>query len=160
MSDFGNIWLPLADRFYKVAWYLLEDEADAEDAVQELYLKLLSARTGLEGIQNPAAYGISMLKNICIDRIRKRQVRKAEPLEKAPPLEEALPERRMEMKDTLRHLLDEMEKLPQKQRDVLRMRTIDELEYEEISKKTGLSQVHIRVLITTARKTLKQKLRL
>lgn len=160
MSDFRNIWLPLADRFYKVAWYLLEDEADAEDAVQELYLKLWSARKTLDGVQNPAAYGISMLKNICIDRIRKRQVRKAEPLEKAPPLEEAPPERRMEMKDTLRHLLDEMEKLPQKQRDVLRMRTIDELEYEEISEKTGLSQVHIRVLITTARKTLKQKLRL
>ena len=160
MSDFRNIWLPLADRFYKVAWYLLEDEADAEDAVQELYLKLWSARKSLDRVQNPAAYGISLLKNICIDRIRKRQIRKAEPLEKAPPLEEAPPERRMEMRDTLRHLLDEMEKLPQKQRDVLRMRTIDELEYEEISKKTGLSQVHIRVLITTARKTLKQKLRL
>ena len=160
MSDFRNIWLPLADRFYKVAWYLLEDEADAEDAVQELYLKLWSARKTLGGVQNPAAYGISMLKNICIDRIRKRQIRKAEPLEKAPPLEDAPPERRAEMKDTLRHLLDEMEKLPQKQRDVLRMRTIDELEYEEISEKTGLSQVHIRVLITTARKTLKQKLRL
>ena len=160
MSDFRNIWLPLADRFYKVAWYLLEDETDAEDAVQELYLKLWSARKTLGGVQNPAAYGISMLKNICIDRIRKRQIRKAEPLEKAPPLEDAPPERRAEMKDTLRHLLDEMERLPQKQRDVLRMRTIDELEYEEISEKTGLSQVHIRVLITTARKTLKQKLRL
>lgn len=160
MDNFSEIWIPLSDRFYRVAYYLLESEADAEDAVQELYLKLWAARSSLEDIQNPAAYGILLLKNICIDRIRKRQIRKAEPLEKAPPLEEAPPERRMEMRDTLRHLLDEMEKLPQKQRDVLRMRTIDELEYEEISKKTGLSQVHIRVLITTARKTLKQKLRL
>lgn len=160
MGDFSNIWLPLADRFYRVAFYLLESESDAEDAVQELYLKLWSARSTLEGIQNPAAYGISLLKNICIDRIRKRMVRKAEPLEKVPQLEGDRPENRTDMKDTLRYLLEEMEKLPDKQRTVLRMRAIDGLEYEDISKRTGLSKVHIRVLVTTARKTLKSKIRI
>lgn len=160
MGDFSNIWLPLADRFYRVAFYLLESESDAEDAVQELYLKLWSARSTLEGIQNPAAYGISLLKNICIDRIRKRTVRKAEPLEKVPQLEGDRPENRTDMKDTLRYLLEEMEKLPDKQRTVLRMRAIDGLEYEDISRRTGLSKVHIRVLVTTARKTLKSKIRI
>lgn len=160
MGDFSNIWLPLADRFYRVAFYLLESESDADDAVQELYLKLWSARSTLEGIQNPAAYGISLLKNICIDRIRKRMVRKAEPLEKVPQLEGDRPENRTDMKDTLRYLLEEMEKLPDKQRTVLRMRAIDGLEYEDISRRTGLSKVHIRVLVTTARKTLKSKIRI
>lgn len=160
MGGFDKIWLPLADRFYRVAFYLLESEPDAEDAVQELYLKLWSARSTLEGIQNPAAYGISMLKNICIDRIRKRAVRKAEPLEKAPPLEGNHSESRIDMKDTLRYLLEEMEKLPDRQRTVLKMRAVDELEYEDISKRTGLSKVHVRVLITVARKTLKSKISL
>ena len=160
MGDFSNIWLPLADRFYRVAFYLLESESDAEDAVQELYLKLWYARSTLEGIQNPAAYGISLLKNICIDRIRKRMVRKAEPLEKVPQLEGDRLENRTDMKDTLRYLFNEMEKLPDKQRTVLRMRAIDGLEYEDISRRTGLSKVHIRVLVTTARKTLKSKIRI
>ena len=160
MSDFGNIWIPLADRFYKVAWYLLESEADAEDAVQELYLKLWSTRDSLGDVRNPVAYGISMLKNICIDRIRRGRSGKIDPLEKALPLEAAPPERRTEMKDILRHLMDEMDKLPQKQREVLKMRAIEELEYEDIAERTGLSQVHVRVLVTMARKTLKQKLRL
>ena len=44
MEDFRNIWLPLSERFYRVAWYLLESEQDAEDAVQELYLKLWKLR--------------------------------------------------------------------------------------------------------------------
>lgn len=160
MSNFNNIWIPLSDRFYRVAFYLLESEPDAEDAVQELYLKLWSARSTLEGIQNPAAYGISMLKNICIDRIRKRTVRKVEPLEKAPSLEGDQSESRADMKDTLRYLLEEMEKLPDKQRTVLKMRSIDGLEYEDISGRTGLSKVHVRVLVTMARKTLKSKIRL
>ena len=158
MNDFGNIWLPYADRFYRVAFHLLESEPDAEDAVQELYLKLWKARGSLGNVGNPAAYGISVLKNICIDRIRKRTIRQAEPLEKAPPLQDAPPETRSELKDTLRYLMNEMEKLPQKQRDVLRMRTIEGLEYKEIAQRTGLSQVHIRVLIAQARKTLKSRL--
>lgn len=158
MGDFSNRWLSLADRFYRVAFYLLESEQDAEDAVQELYLKLWSARNTLEGIQNPAAYGISLLKHICIDRIRKRMVRKAEPLEKAPLLEGDHSESRKDMKDTLRYLLEEIEKLPDKQRMVLKMRAIDGLEYDDISRQTGLSKVHVRVLITMARKTLKQKI--
>lgn len=160
MDNFSQIWIPLSDRFYRVAYYLLESEVDAEDAVQELYLKLWAARSSLEDIQNPAAYGISMLKNICIDRIRKRTVRKAEPLDEAPIPEETDAEDREETKDTLRHLLQEMEKLPEKQREVLRMKTIDGLEYEEISRRTGISQVYVRVLIAMARKTLRSKLRL
>ena len=158
MSNFSDIWLPLSDRFYRVAFYLLESESDAEDAVQELYLKLWSARSSLENVNNPVAYGISMLKNICIDRIRRRTARQTEPLEKAPPLEEVSAHRHMEIKDTLRFLLKEMEKLPQKQREVLKLRVMDGLEYEDISRRTGLSQVHVRVLVATARKTLKKKL--
>ena len=160
MSDFNNIWIPLADRFYRVAYYLLESEEDAEDAVQELYLKLWAARSGLSGVQNPSAYGISMLKNICIDRIRRRMVRKSEPLDKVPHPEDTHTESRTDMKDALRYLLQEMEKLPQKQRTVLRMRTVEGLGYEDIARRTGLSEVYIRVLVTMARKTLKSKIRL
>ena len=160
MDNFSQIWIPLSDRFYRVAYYLLESESDAEDAVQELYLKLWAARSSLEDIQNPAAYGISMLKNICIDRIRKRTVRKAEPLDEAPIPEETDAEDREETKDTLRCLMREMAKLPEKQREVLRMKTIEGLEYEEISRRTGISQVYVRVLIAKARKTLRSKLRL
>ena len=36
MNRFKEIWLPLADRFYSVAYHLLESQDDAEEAVQEL----------------------------------------------------------------------------------------------------------------------------
>ena len=158
MNSFSDIWLPLADRFYRVAFYLLESELDAEDAVQELYLKLWSTRSSLSDVRNPFAYGVSMLKNICIDKVRRRAVRKVEPLEKAPPMEDSPMERRAHMKDSLNLLMTEIEKLPPKQRDVLKMKAIEGLEYEEISRRTGLSQVHVRVLVAMARKTLKQKI--
>ena len=158
MSNFSDIWLPLADRFYRVAFYLLESELDAEDAVQELYLKLWSTRSSMADVRNPFAYGVSILKNICIDKVRRRTVRRAEPLEKAPPLADFPMEKRAEMKDSLNHLMGEIEKLPPKQRDVLKMKAIEGLEYVEISRRTGFSQVHVRVLVAMARKTIKQKI--
>lgn len=158
MNDFRNIWMPLSERFYRAAYYMLESQQDAEDAVQELYLKLWRSRDNLSGLRNPVAYGLSLLKNICLDRIRRREVRKAEPLDLATPSESPPHDRRTDAKDMLKLVMREMDKLPQKQAEVMKMMVLEGLDYKEISKRTGLSQVHVRVLISAARKTLKRKL--
>ena len=157
MNDFRKIWLPLADRFYRVAYHLLESRPDAEDAVQELYLKILSMHGKLVYVRDPAAYGITLLKNICIDRIRRRESRRAEQLEEFITADTSGPEKQMAEKDTLSRVMKEMERLPEKQAKVLRMRAVEGLEYDEIARRTGLSQVNIRVLISIARKTLKKR---
>lgn len=156
MNDFRKIWIPLADRFYRVAYHLLESRPDAEDAVQELYLKILSMHAKLVYVRDPAAYGITLLKNICIDRIRRRESRRAEQLEEFIAADTSGPEKQMAEKDTLSRVMKEMERLPEKQAKVLRMRAVEGLEYDEIARRTGLSQVNIRVLISIARKTLKK----
>ncbi len=158
MDDFKKIWIPLAERFYRVAFYMLESEADAEDAVQELYIRLWTGRGKLRNVRNPLAYGIMVLKNICIDRIRSRSAKRAEELDEKFSPEEAPPDRRLAMKETLKILLHEMEKLPENQFKVLKMKVFDEMGYDEISRETGLSEVNVRVLISKARKTLRQKI--
>lgn len=158
MNDFRKIWLPLADRFYRVAYHLLESRDDAEDAVQELYLKILSIPGKLVYVRDPAAYGITLLKNICIDLIRRRESRKAEQLEELMETDAFGPDRKMTGKETLKRVMEEMRKLPEKQAMVLRMRALEGLEYDEIASRTGLSQVNIRVLISMARKTLKKRI--
>lgn len=158
MNDFRKIWIPLAERFYRVAFHLLESRDDAEDAVQELYLKILSIPGKLVYVRDPAAYGITLLKNICIDRIRRRESRRAEQLEDFMAADASGPERKMTEKDTLARVMKEMERLPEKQAKVLRMRALEGLEYDEIARRTGLSQVNIRVLISMARKTLKKSI--
>ena len=158
MNEIKEIWLPLSDRFYRVAYHILESQEDAEDAVQELYLKLIKTPGKFSDIQNPAAYGITILRNICIDIIRRREKRKSEELHEYLIADMSSPDRAAAEKDKLRILIHEIDKLPQKQSIVLRMRAIEGLEYDEISQRTGLSQVNIRVLISIARKTLKKNL--
>lgn len=158
MNEIKEIWLPLSDRFYRVAYHILESQEDAEDAVQELYLKLIKTPGKFSNIQDPAAYGITMLRNICIDIIRRREKLKSEELHEYMIADTSSPDKVATEKDKLRILIHEIDKLPQKQSMVLKMRTIEGLEYDEISQRTGLSQVNIRVLISIARKTLKKNL--
>ena len=157
MNDLRDIWLPLADRFYRAAYYLLESQEEAEDAGQELYLNIMKTPGRFADVKEPAAFGMTILKNICIDMIRRRERRKAEELQEYMISETSDPNRRAADRDRLRILLEEIEKLPEKQAAVLKMRTLEGLEYDEISRRTGLSQVNIRVLISMARKTLKKK---
>ena len=158
MNEIKEIWLPLSDRFYRVAYHILGSQEDAEDAVQELYLKLIKTPDKFSNIQDPAAYGITMLRNICIDIIRRREKRKSEELHEYVIADISSPDKLVAEKEKLRILIHEIGKLPQKQSMVLKMRTIEGMEYDEISQRTGLSQVHIRVLISIARKTLKKNL--
>ena len=158
MNEINEIWLPLSDRFYRVAYHILESEEDAEDAVQELYLKLIKTPDKISNIKEPAAFGITILRNICIDIIRRREKRRSEELHEYMIADISGPDKVADDKDKLKILIHEIDRLPQKQSIVLKMRTIDGLEYEEISQRTGLSQVNIRVLISIARKTLKKNL--
>ena len=158
MNQFNEIWLPLAGRFYRVAYYLLESQEDAEDAVQELYIKLLRSPDSAKLIRDPLAYGITLLRNICIDTIRRREKRKSVALEECMMVDSREPDKLLSEKDCLNRLISEIDKLPKKQAEVLKMRALEGLEYEEISRRTGLSQVNIRVLISIARKTLKKNL--
>ena len=137
---------------------MLESHQDAEDAVQELYLKLWRSRDSLPVLRNPVAYGLSLLRNICLDRIRRREIRKSEPLDLAAPSESPPHDGQTDARDMLKLVIREMEDLPQKQAEVMKMMVLEGLDYKEISRRSGLSLVHVRVLISTARKTLKRKL--
>lgn len=76
-EEFKSVWLPLADSFYRAAFSILGEEADAKDAVQDLFVRLWNSRERLDRIVQPLGYGLAALRNICIDRLRKRAGRLA-----------------------------------------------------------------------------------
>ena len=149
MTDarFHTVWIPLQERFYRVAYYLLEDRADALDAVQDLYVKLWKMRDTLDLVRNPGAYGALLVRNLCIDRIRR--LTPARPLSddlvgKAPPDEE------LAAKETLGVVMQAMERLPDSQRKLVKLHLLRGLSYDEIAAETGLSPLNIRVQVSLA----------
>ena len=155
MTDarFHTVWIPLQDRFYRVAYYILESRADALDAVQDLYVKLWKMRDSLDLVRNPGAYGALLVRNLCIDRIRR--------LTPADPLNDnifgtAAPDEQLAAKETLGAVMQAMERLPESQRKLLKLHLLRGLSYDEIAAETGLSPLNIRVQVSLARKKLKQ----
>ncbi|MBR0501074.1 MAG: RNA polymerase sigma factor [Bacteroidales bacterium] len=155
-SRFHSEFLPLADTLYRIARYILELGPEAEDAVQELYLKLWESRDSLDGIRQPKAYCIRILKNICLDRIRK--ARHLTFPERLPETGIQQPQDdEIDSRTRLEKVLEAVKALPERQRQVLVLRAVDGLSYDEISRKTGINYLTCRVLLSQARSKIKTK---
>lgn len=154
-AAFHTVWMPLQEHFWRIAYYILENRDDASDAVQDLYLKLWNLRDSLDMIQSPKAYGGMLLKNLCIDRVRR--ARPSAPLEDDTLPGKDPPDRELSAKEDVAFIGKAIRELPPGQQRLLTLRVVQGLSYEEISKKTGLSGLNARVQISQARKKLKKK---
>ncbi len=153
---FNTDYLSLADTLYRIAFYILESRSEAEDAVQEAYLKLWERRDALDGVQNPKGYAVRMTRNICTDRIRRASrlsfpENLPEPACPQPPAEEA-----MDARKRLDNVLEAVKALPERHRCILILRTVEGLPYDEISRRTGMNELTCRVLLSQARSKLKK----
>lgn len=154
---FRKEYLPLQDELYRVAFYILESTPDAEDAVQDLYLRLWDAADALDGISSPKAYCIRLLRNICVDKLRRCRPDGEEKL----PLQasdEALPDERLDGRQKLEAAIGRMSMLSESERTVLMMKVFDDLSYEQIQKRTGLSYLSLRVHLSNARRKIRKSI--
>lgn len=157
-EQFIETWIPLSDKFFRMALSLLGEESAARDAVQDLLLKLWVRRDRLDGIARPEAYGVTLLRNACLDRLRQQKARPRKTLETEDLAEPGPPpEEELIREEGLRSTLAALEELPDKQRTALRKRILEEKTYAEIAAETGLTALHVRVLVSQARKALKKK---
>ena len=133
---------------------MLCDSFEAEDAVQNLYLKLWERKDELKNIVAPEAYCRTLLKNICIDRWRYLKMREDDVLVNDEILACDNPPD-VEVRESERCIEDFIRRLPDLQRRVMEMR-MNGCSFEEIENVTGLSQVNIRVIVSRARKKFRE----
>ena len=156
-EQFCDIYLPLTDGLYRVAYYVLESEQDAKDAVQDLFIKLWDSRDTLDNVHNPMGYSIRLLKNLCIDRIRKEsRLARADLTDEIAADDTA--DGPQAAKEQAERLMRAIRKLPARQREVLEMKQLRGMSNEQISQKTGMSNLAVRVMISRARAKIKEAL--
>ena len=147
--------LPLREKLLNYARKLTEDPSDAEDAVQEVMLKLWNMRQRLDEYRSIEALAMTMTHHLCMDIWRARRP-DALSLDKVQATSQsATPERALEEKDEFRLMREIIDSLPSLQRTIIQMKDVQEYETDEIAEITGCNPEAIRSNLSRARKKVR-----
>ena len=159
LTTFTSTIVPFKDRLYRVALRMLRNGPEAEDVVQEVLVKLWQQRQELGGIRNLEAWMMRLTKNKAIDRMRLKANRHTDLESVAEPTEyAATPYERAASRDALARIRRIMHQLPDTQRQVLELRDVEGLPYQEIADTLELSLEQVKVYLYRARKKMQRYL--
>lgn len=133
------------DRVFRTALALLGNKADAEDIVQDTFIKLLAKNPKFNSPEHEKAWLIKVTVNMCRSKLRSAWVRKTVPLLESIPVTEAEEE----------GLVEAVMTLPPKYRAVIHLFYYEGYSSAEIGELTGQKDATVRSLLTRARKKLK-----
>lgn len=137
----------LRDRMYRYARTLLGDSDEAMDAVQDVMERLWKRRSSWKDILNTEAFVMRSVRNSCIDRLESRRT--------VHEIREVAHRAEAERWGEVQLVRSAMAKLPEKQRTVLHMKDIEGYRTEEIAEMLGIRENQTRVILSRARKALK-----
>jgi RNA polymerase sigma-70 factor (family 1) len=161
-KEFRKKVIPLGQKLYRFASRLLNDSHEAEDIVQDIFVKLWNMRNRMDEIQNLDAFTFRMTRNLCLDKLRARRVRFFGDPSTAgisePEISGPNPEDQAELKDTVSKVHMIMNTLPELQKSVIHLRDVEEYSYEEISEMMNMEINAVRVTLSRARRTVRETL--
>lgn len=157
-SDFLKAVLPFKDKVFRLAKRLLVSTEEAEDATQELYLKLWRNKEKLSDYKNVEAFAMTMTKNYCFDRLKSKQASNLTLVHSNYKEKGTALEKRVENNDTVNQVHRLIEKLPEQQKIIIQLRDIEQYEFDEICKMVDMKPTAVRVALSRARKTIRQEL--
>ena len=156
-ASFKSTFFPMRRRLYRVAYCLTGDAADAEVAVQDVYLRLWERRALLGEVENCEAYAVRLVKNRCFDLLAARGRHAAVDSSAAAgtPSDEDI-DRRVAARDRAGKVMEIIGSMPQQQARVVTMRDVEGATFDEIHDATGMSAVNIRVTLSRARNMIRK----
>lgn len=154
LERFKMTVMPLSEKMQFFARSLLTNDVDAQDAVQETYLRLWNVRSQLDSHPNPLGFAMTILKNICIDKLRSdRQKVSLDDLQIAEV--GVNPYMYTEQSDSVQLVRKIIDSLPTLQRTVMLMRDVEGYELNEIADIMGCQSEAVRVNLSRARKKVR-----
>lgn len=161
-KEFNDKVVSLSPKIFPMVARILDNREDARDAVQEVMMKLWEKRKELGKQDNLNGYVFLTAKNYCIDRLRINQRRingsgnnlQAGLIDNIKIKEDVS----MENRECYNLIINLINNLPDNQKEVILLRDVDGLEFDEIITLTGYKIENIRVWLSRARKRISREL--
>lgn len=159
IKEFQNTILPIKNTLYRLAKRVVGETSEAEDVVQEVFVKIWKQRNQLAEIANMEAWCMRLTKNLSIDKLRSKH-RRTESLDKGFEQvdDEQNPYQFVEMNDTMNQIGKMMDALPEKQKMVMHLRDIEGLAYQEIAETLEIPMNQVKVYLYRARKQIREQI--
>jgi RNA polymerase sigma-70 factor (ECF subfamily) len=157
-SEFLNVVMPFKDKLYRLSKRLLISSEEAEDATQEIPMKLWSKNKNIAGYKNVEAFAMTMTKNFCLDRLKSKQSNNLKLVHSNYEDGTTSLQKQLEARDSVSWVEKIMEELPEQQKLVLQLRDVEEYDFEEIADLLEMQPTAVRVALSRARKTVREKL--
>lgn len=157
-KEFVTLTHPFRDKIFRLAKRLLVSTEEAQDAAQEILLKLWNKKNGLEAYRSVEALAMTMTKNYCLDQLKSKRASNLSLVHSNYNDREAGLQQRLEDQDSLRWVEKCMNELPETQKLILQLREIEGYEFEEIGQILEMNETAVRVALSRARKTIREKM--
>ncbi len=156
IQEFKQKVLPSKNKLYRLALFLLQNKEEAEDILQDVFLKLWTNKHKLHAYNSVEAFAMSITKNLCLDKIKsakRKQYYDVQDMDLRS--QEITPDLRFEQSDNVKKVQELLELLPEQQKLVIHLRDVEGCSFEEIEQITNLTINNIRVLLSRARKSVR-----
>lgn len=155
-EEFKIRLMPAKNKLFRFALSLLSNREEAEDAVQEVYLKMWDMRKDLVKYKSTEALMMTITRNLCLDKLKQK---KNKALSLNVEINSHTSEdvhQKAEHSDLITSVKKVIQKLPEQQKTIVHLRDVEGYEYDEIMKVTGYELNYVRVNLSRGRKKIRE----
>ncbi|MCJ7757952.1 MAG: RNA polymerase sigma factor [Gillisia sp.] len=157
-NTFISLINPVKDKMYRLALRLLISKESAEDATQEVFLKLWNRNEKIKDYANLEAFAMTVTRNYCLDQLKSKQNSNLKMIHNNYESNERSIHDQLEITDELEQVSLIINSLPEQQKIIFQLRDIEQYEFEEIAEITKMNETAIRVALSRVRKKIREEL--
>lgn len=155
-KEFIQLVTPFKDKVFRLAKRLLISTEEAEDATQEVLVKLWNKNDKLDAYTSLEAFAMTTAKNYCLDQLKSKRASNLQLVHSNYEDKQVGLLQKIEDTDSLSWVEKIINELPEQQKLIVQMRDVEQYEFEEIAKMLNMNETAIRVALSRARKTIRE----
>lgn len=155
-KEFIQLVTPFKDKVFRLAKRLLISTEEAEDAIQEVMVKLWNKNDKLDAYTSLEAFAMTTTKNYCLDQLKSKRASNLQLVHSNYEDKQVGLLQKIEDTDSLSWVEKIINELPEQQKLIVQMRDVEQYEFEEIAKMLNMNETAIRVALSRARKTIRE----
>ena len=157
-KEFIQLVTPFKDKVFRLAKRLLISTEEAEDATQEVLVKLWNKNDKLDAYTSLEAFAMTTTKNYCLDQLKSKRASNLQLVHSNYEDKQVGLLQKIEDTDSLSWVEKIINELPEQQKLIVQMRDIEEMDFEEIAKILEMNEQAVRTALSRARKMIREKM--